>query len=62
MQEIGTTCVKDTCLKIPLAAARGLRSRGLGNTPSACSLLDDRQAGNKQYTQNKSNRTTEEYQ
>jgi hypothetical protein len=38
-------------------AALDLRSRGLGNSPQARSLLDDRQDGNKQYTQNKLNRT-----
>jgi hypothetical protein len=50
IQEIGTTCAKDTCLQIPLAAL-DLRSRSLGNSPPARSLLDDRHARNKQYTQ-----------
>jgi hypothetical protein len=45
-EKIGTICVKDTCLRIPLAAARDLQSRGPGNSPAARSLRDDRQAGN----------------
>jgi hypothetical protein len=52
-KKIGTICVKDTLLRIPLAVARGLRSRCLGNSPAARFLHDDRQAGNKQYNKNK---------
>jgi hypothetical protein len=40
-KKIGTICVKDTWLQILLAAARGLRSRHLGNSPVAHSLRDD---------------------
>jgi hypothetical protein len=42
--------------RLSLVDARGLRSRCLGNSSPAHSLLDDWQAENKQYTQNKSNR------
>jgi hypothetical protein len=55
-KKIGIICVKDTCLQIPLAAARDLQSRGHGNSPAAYSLLNDRQARKKQYNKNKSNR------
>jgi hypothetical protein len=55
-RKIGIICVKDSCLQIPLTAAQDLQSRGLGNSLTTCSLHDDRQAENKQYTQNKSNR------
>jgi hypothetical protein len=41
-KKIGTICIKDTCLRILLAAAPGLRSRALGNSPAARSLRDDR--------------------
>jgi hypothetical protein len=47
-KKIGTICVKNTCLQIPLVAARGL-----GNSLAARSLRDDRQAGNKQANKNK---------
>jgi hypothetical protein len=49
MQEIGTTCVKDTCLQILLAAAQDLQNQCLGSSPMARSLINDRQAKNKQY-------------
>jgi hypothetical protein len=49
-KEIGTICVKDTCLQLLLAAAQDIQSRGLGNSSAAHSLCDDRQAENKQYT------------
>jgi hypothetical protein len=57
-KKIGTICVKDTCFKIPFAAARGLRSQCLRSYSAVCDLHDDRQAENKQYNKNKSNRTT----
>jgi hypothetical protein len=41
----------------PAAAAQHLQSRCLRNSLVAHSLCDDRWAGNKQYTQNKSNKT-----
>jgi hypothetical protein len=41
IQEIGTICVKDTCLQIPLAAAQALQSGCLGNSLAARSLRDD---------------------
>jgi hypothetical protein len=40
--QIDTTCVKDTCLRIPLAAAEYPRSRCLENFPTTHSLCDDR--------------------
>jgi hypothetical protein len=46
-KKIGTICIKDICLRIPLVAARDLQSRGLGNSPAARSLRDDRQLKNK---------------
>jgi hypothetical protein len=49
-KKIGTICIKDTCLRIPLAAARGLQSRCLGNSLAARSLRDDRQARNNNTT------------
>jgi hypothetical protein len=52
-KKIGTICIKDACLQIPLAVAQYLQSCGLGNSPAACSLRDDRQARNKQYKKNK---------
>jgi hypothetical protein len=55
-KKIGTICVKETCLRIPLAAARGLRSRCHGNSPAARSLHDDRQAGNNNTTRINQNR------
>jgi hypothetical protein len=45
-KKIGTICIKDTCLQIPLAAARGLRSQCLGSSPATRSLRDDRRARN----------------
>ncbi len=56
-KKIGTICVKDTCLQIPLAAL-DLQTRGLGNSPRARSLLKDRQARNKQ--DNKINQTEQQ--
>jgi hypothetical protein len=47
-KKIGTICVKDTCLRISLAAARGLRNRCLRNSLSARSLCNNLQVGNKQ--------------
>jgi hypothetical protein len=41
-KKIGTICVKDTCLRIPLAAARGPQSRCLGSSLAARSLHNDR--------------------
>jgi hypothetical protein len=55
-KKIGTICIKDTCLQILLATARDIQSQCLGSSPVARSLRDDRQAGNKQYTQHKPNR------
>jgi hypothetical protein len=55
-KKIGTICIKDTCLRIHLVAARGLRSRYLGNSLAARSLRDDRLAGNKQENINKKSR------
>jgi hypothetical protein len=54
--KIGTICIKDTCLQIPLAAARGFRSRYLGNSPASRSLRDDRQAENNNTTRINQNR------
>jgi hypothetical protein len=51
-KKIGTICVNDTCLRILLAAARDLQSRGPGNSPAARLLHDDWQARNKQYNKN----------
>jgi hypothetical protein len=63
IKEIGTTCIKDTCLRIPLAVAQGIQSRCLGNSPRARSLLEDRQAGNKQWNKiNKTELQTNDYQ
>jgi hypothetical protein len=45
-KKIGTICVKDTCIRILLAAARDLQSRGARNSLAACSLRDGRQAEN----------------
>jgi hypothetical protein len=53
---MGTICIKDTCLQIQLAAAQNLRTQFLGSSLTARYLRDDRQTGNKQYTQNASNR------
>jgi hypothetical protein len=55
-KKIGTICIKDTCLRISLAAARGLQRRGLGNSPPARSLRDDRQARNNNTTRINQNR------
>jgi hypothetical protein len=55
-KKIGTICVKDTCLRIPLAAARGLQIRCLGSSPEARSLRDDQQAGNNNTTRINQNR------
>jgi hypothetical protein len=41
-KKIGTICVKDTCIRIPLAATRGLRSQCLGSSLATRSLRDDR--------------------
>jgi hypothetical protein len=49
----GTTCVNDTCLDIPLAVAQDLQSRGLENSSVARTLINDRQAKNKQHHKNK---------
>jgi hypothetical protein len=40
-KKIGTIYAKDTCVRIPLAAARGHRSRCLGSSLAARSLHDD---------------------
>jgi hypothetical protein len=54
---------ENTCLRIPLAAARDPRSRCLGNSLATRSLRDDRYTRNEQYTRNKLNRmATEELQ
>jgi hypothetical protein len=55
-KKIGTICIKDTCLRIPLAAARGLRNQYLGNSPTAHSLRDGRQARNNNTTRINQNR------
>jgi hypothetical protein len=55
-KKIGIICIKDTCLRIPLAAARVLQSRYLGNSSAARSLCDDRQAGNNNTTRINQNR------
>jgi hypothetical protein len=55
-KKIVTICVTDTCLQIPLAGARGLRSRCHGDSPAAHSLHDDRQAGNNITTRINQNR------
>jgi hypothetical protein len=47
-KKIGTKYIKDTCLRTPLAVARGH-----GNSLVARFLRDDRQAKNKQYNRNK---------
>jgi hypothetical protein len=57
-KKIGTICVKDTCLRIPLVAARDLQNRGLGNSPAARSLRDDQLAKNINTTRINQNRTT----
>jgi hypothetical protein len=40
-KKIGTICIKDTFLQIPLAAAQDLQSQGLANSLAAHSLRDD---------------------
>jgi hypothetical protein len=40
-KKIGTICIKDTCLQVPLATARYLQSRGPVNSPTARSLRND---------------------
>jgi hypothetical protein len=55
-KKIGIICVKDTCLRIPLVAARGLQSRCLGSSPAARSLRDDRQVENNNTTRINQNR------
>jgi hypothetical protein len=40
-KKIGTICIKDTCLQIPLAATQDLQSQGLANSLAAHSLRDD---------------------
>jgi hypothetical protein len=52
-KKIGTICINDTCLQIPLAVARYLQSRDLRNSLTGRSLRDDRHAENKQYNKNK---------
>jgi hypothetical protein len=40
-KKIGIICIKDTCLRIPLAASRDLQSQGPRNSLSARSPRDD---------------------
>jgi hypothetical protein len=53
IEGIGTICIKDTCLDIPLAASQGLQSRCLESSSVAGSLINDRYAKNKQHNKHK---------
>ena len=61
-EEQVTKCVKDTCLVLPLAAAQDLQTLGLGSSPAARSLIDDRPETNKRTNINKTAQQTKEKQ